>query len=121
MFDLIVADLIVLIHLGFIAFVVLGGLLALRWRWMPMAHLPAVFWGALVEFEDLTCPLTPLENHFRLAAGGSAYSGDFIARYLVPLIYPASLSRDLQFALGVSVCLLNAIVYLAVWRRRIKH
>lgn len=117
LFYLILADLIVLIHFGFIAFVVFGGLLAFRWRSIPWLHVPAALWGALVEFAGWICPLTPLENYFRRASGGSAYAGDFVSQYLVPLIYPAALTRELQIELGLLVSLINAIVYLAVWLR----
>jgi hypothetical protein len=114
---LILADLVVLIHLLFIGYVVFGGLLALRWRWMPWLHVPAALWGALVEFTGFICPLTPLENTLRQAAGSSAYAGDFVARYIVPIIYPAALTRELQIGLGLLVCLINALAYLTVWRR----
>jgi hypothetical protein len=117
MFNLVIADLIVLLHFGFILFVAFGGLLALHWRWIPSVHLPAVAWGALVEFSGLICPLTPMENHFRRAAGESAYTGDFIAQYVMPVVYPTVLTRELQIALGLLACLLNMLVYWLVWRR----
>ncbi len=113
----ILTDLVVLVHLLFIGFVIFGGLLALRWRWMPWLHVPAALWGALVEFTGFICPLTPLENALRLAAGGTAYTGDFVAQYIVPIIYPAALTRELQIGLGLLVCLINVVAYLSVWRR----
>ena len=111
------ADLVVLTHLAFIIFALLGGLLALRWRWVPWAHLPAAFWGAAVEFFGWFCPLTPLENSLRRASGCAGYSGGFIERYLIPIIYPTELTRDLQLLLGWVLVILNLAVYLAVWRR----
>ncbi len=113
----ILADLVVLIHLVFIGFVLFGGLLALRWRWVPWLHLPAALWGAFVEFTGLICPLTPLENALRQAAGGAAYAGDFVAQHVIPIIYPATLTRELQIRLGLLVCLINLGLYLAFWRR----
>ncbi len=110
-------DLVILAHTAFIVFVLFGGLLAFRWRWMPLAHLPAVGWGAAVEFFGWVCPLTPFENMLRRAGGGGGYSGSFIERYLVPLVYPAELTRELQFLLGGAVVTVNAVVYFLVLRR----
>lgn len=112
------ADFVVLLHLAFVLFVALGGLLALRWRWVPWLHVPAALWGAFVELAGWVCPLTPLENHLREASGGFAYSGGFVERYVVPLLYPNALTRELQVVLGLLVCLGNALVYTLVWRRR---
>lgn len=105
------ADLLVVLHLLFILFVMFGGLLSLRWRWIPWLHLPAALWGILIEFNGWICPLTPWENQFRLLAGTEGYQGSFIENYLVPLIYPSGLDRRLQTALGSGVILLNLIVY----------
>jgi len=110
------ADLVVVVHLTFIVFVALGALLALRWRWVPWLHLPAVGWGALLEFFGFTCPLTPLENWLRRLGGAQGYSGDFVDRYVLPLVYPATLTRELQVALGVLVCAVNGTVYLLLSR-----
>jgi hypothetical protein len=110
------ADLVVLTHLAFILFALFGGLFALRWRWVPWAHLPAACWGAAVEFFGWFCPLTPLENSLRRASGSAGYSGGFIERHLLPMIYPAEFSRELQLFLGFVLVALNLLVYLAVWR-----
>jgi hypothetical protein len=112
------ADAVLLLHLLFIVFAVGGGLLALRWRWMPWLHLPALAWGATVEFTGWICPLTPLENALRLAGGAAGYTESFIERYLLPLIYPGELTRELQFVLGGALLLINAVVYAIVWHRR---
>ena len=115
------ADLVALIHLAFIVFVVLGGLLALRWRWVPWVHLPAAAWGAAVEFFGWLCPLTPLENLLRHSSGSVAYSDGFIEQYLLPIIYPADLTRGLQYSLGFVVVILNAAVYFFVWHQHRTH
>jgi len=112
------ADLVIGFHFLFIVFAVAGGALALRWRWMPWLHLPALAWGAVVEFTGWICPLTPLENALRRAAGASTYTQGFIEHHLVPLIYPAGLTREWQWGLGVLLLAINAMVYALVWRRR---
>ena len=111
------ADLVLVLHLAFIVFVVAGGLLSLRWRRAPFVHLPAALWGVFVEVSGGACPLTPLENALRRAAGASGYSGGFIEHYLVPTIYPATLSQPVQLLLAGLVVLTNALVYSVVWRR----
>ncbi|MDT4814947.1 hypothetical protein FQZ97_479660 [compost metagenome] len=118
----IAADAVLLLHLAFILFVVVGGLLVLQWPRLALLHLPAVAWGATVEFLHLVCPLTPLENRLRLAAGEQGYSGGFIEHYLVPLIYPAGLTPGIQLWLGTLVLLLNLVPYglllnRLLWRR----
>lgn len=112
------ADLVLLVHLAFIAFVLAGGLLAMRWRWAPILHLPAALWGVFIELSGGPCPLTPIENALRNAADASGYSGGFVEHYLVPAIYPAALSQPLQILLAGLVVLANAAVYRVVWRRR---
>jgi hypothetical protein len=114
----IAADAVVVLHLAFIVFVVLGGLLVLRWPRAAWFHLPAAVWGAAIEFGGWLCPLTPLENRLRATGGRSAYAEGFVEHYIVPLVYPAQLSRSLQLALGVAVILINLAVYgLAISRR----
>lgn len=112
------ADSLVVVHLLFILFVLLGGLLLLRWRVLAVVHLPAMAWGAATEFCGLYCPLTDWENALRRAAGKSGYRGSFIEHYLLPLIYPAGLTPGIQFWLGTLVLLVNALVYLWVFARR---
>ena len=112
------ADLVVLIHFAFIAFALLGGLLALRWPWITWIHLPAVLWGAAVEFMGWICPLTPLEQGLRRAGGQAGYAGGFIEHFLQPVLYPPALSRELQLALGSLLVGVNLLIYLAVWRLR---
>jgi hypothetical protein len=112
------AQAVLAIHFGFIVFVLIGGFLALRWRRLPLLHLPALAWGVTVEFSGWTCPLTPLENLLRGLSGAAGYSGSFIEHYLLRLIYPEGLTREVQIALGVTVLVLNAIAYGLWWTRR---
>ena len=111
------ADAVVVAHLLFVAFVVAGGLFALRWPRVAWLHLPAAAWGAVVELMGWVCPLTPLENWLR-ARGGVPYQEDFVARYLLPVIYPENLSPFRQRILGAVVIAANLAVYAVVLRRR---
>src|SRR5512137_379107 len=114
----VLADAVLILHLCFILFVGLGGLLVLKWPRVAWLHLPAAFWGGLVEIMGWICPLTPLEIAFRRAAGGDAYDTAFLERYLVPIVYPAALTREMQIALGLFVLGINLAVYGVVWWRR---
>ncbi len=105
------ADAVVFFHLAFILFVLFGGLLVLRWPWAAVLHVPAMVWGAAVEFLHLYCPLTPLENALRSRAGVQGYDGGFVEHYIIPLIYPAALTPQIQLWLGGIVVLVNASVY----------
>ena len=111
------ADLVVLIHLAFVIFVVLGGLLALKWRWVVWLHLPAAVWGALIELGGWICPLTPLENWLRQQGGEQGYVGGFIQHYIVPVLYPTGLTREIQIVLGLTVVILNLVVYALIFRQ----
>jgi hypothetical protein len=111
------ADAVLVLHLGFVLFVGLGGLLALRWPRIAWIHIPSAVWGAAIEFAGWICPLTPIENDLRARAGESPYTGDFVARYLLPVIYPEGLTRDAQIVLGLGVVLLNTAIYVVVFRR----
>ena len=112
------ADLTLVLHLAFIAFALLGALLALRWRWVPWFQLPAAAWGIYVEVSGRLCPLTDIENHFRRLAGQGGYSGGFVERYLLPILYPAGLTRDVQFILAGIVIVANAAIYGFIFLRR---
>jgi len=118
MLSRLLADAVLVLHLAFVAFVLAGGLLALRWRWMPLVHLPALAWAAFVEFSGTVCPLTPLENALRAAGGLAGYPGGFVEHYLLPMLYPAELTRTVQSVLGAGLVAFNAIVYFFVWHRR---
>ncbi|MCZ4323467.1 DUF2784 domain-containing protein [Pseudomonas anguilliseptica] len=112
------ADAVVVVHLLFILFVVLGGLLVWRWREVVWLHVPAALWGVLVELMRWPCPLTPLEHSLRAAAGQAGYSGGFVEHYLLPVIYPAGLTPQIQIGLGLFVLLLNGLIYgVLFWQR----
>ena len=111
------ADLVFLVHLAFVLFVVLGGIAVWRFPKLAWLHLPAVAWGALIEFAGWICPLTPWEQSLRLLAGEQGYSGGFVEHYLVPILYPAALTRDIQIVLGLLVLLINGIAYALIVRR----
>ena len=120
MICLILADAVLILHLAFVLFVVLGAFLVLRRRKLIWVHLPVVIWGALIEFAGWICPLTPLENWLRARGGDRGYSGGFIDHYLGALIYPEGLTRELQWFLGALVLAINAAIYLRLWRGRPK-
>lgn len=117
----IAADLLVLAHLAFIIFVVLGGLAAFKWPWMALLHIPAATWGALIEYKGWTCPLTPWENNLRQLAGQQGYSEGFIEHYILPLVYPPALSRDIQTTLGAIVIVINLLIYGVLVYRMIRQ
>lgn len=111
------ADLTLILHAGFVAFVMLGAWLVLRWPRTAWIHVPAMLWGAGIEFLGGICPLTPLENHLRRQAGGQGYAGGFIEHYVVPVLYPDALTRRVQVVLGLLVLVTNAAVYgWVLWR-----
>lgn len=112
------ADSLVSLHLTFILFVLFGGLLVLKWPRLAWLHLPAATWGVAVEIFHLPCPLTDWENRMRHGAGQQGYGDGFIEHYLIPLIYPAGLTPQIQLGLGALVLLINALVYGRLWWRR---
>jgi hypothetical protein len=107
-----------LVHVAFVVFAVLGGLLAARWRRLVWIHLPAVIWAVIVEFFGWVCPLTPLENWLRRRGRQAGYPSDFIAHYILPVLYPEELSREVQITLGALVLLINLSVYTWIFRRK---
>ncbi len=111
------AELVVILHFGFVLFVLFGGLLVLWRRWVVWLHLPAAVWGALIELSGWICPLTPLENAFRRQGGLAGYSGGFVEHYILPVLYPHGLTRSVQLVLGLIVLALNGAIYLRVFRR----
>jgi hypothetical protein len=115
------ADAVLLLHLAFVAFVVAGAALLPRWPRLAALHLPAFAWAVYVEFSGTVCPLTPLENSLLTRAGEAGYSGGFIDHYLLPLLYPETLTRDTQVWLGAALLSINAGLYGRWWwlaRRR---
>ena len=118
---LILADFLVLLHLLFVAFVVAGGFLLLRWPKIAWLQVPAAVWGASIEFSSGICPLTPLENHLRALGGEAGYSVSFVERYLMPILYPANLTVPIQIVLGGLVVVVNLAAYALAyraWKRR---
>jgi hypothetical protein len=111
------ADLVLVVHSGFVLFVVLGGLLVVRWTRVAWLHVPAAIWGVLIEYSGWICPLTPLENSFRVRGGEAGYSGGFIEHYVLPTLYPAGLTRSTQIVLGSVVLILNLTAYSIVVAR----
>jgi len=105
------ADSVLVLHLLFIGFVIFGGLLVLRSPWIALAHIPAACWGAFIELTGGLCPLTVMEVGLRRIAGDAGYSGSFVEHYLLPVIYPAGLTRDIQFGLAGMVILINVAIY----------
>ncbi len=114
------ADLLVLIHLAFIVFVIIGGFTVLKWRWLILLHIPAVVWGALVEMKGWICMLTPWENSLRQLAGQEGYGGGFIEHYIMPLIYPVALTHNIQIVMGLVVVAINLCIYCFVAYRLIR-
>jgi hypothetical protein len=120
MISRLLADATILLHLAFVVFVIGGGLWVARWPRVAWAHLPAAAWGAWVELAGWACPLTPLENWLRARGGDVPYSSGFIEHYVLPVLYPPSLSRSVQWVLGALVIGVNIAVYAAILRRRIR-
>lgn len=112
------ADLIVALHFAFVLFVVCGGLLALWWPRAMWLHIPAAIWAVAIEFTGWICPLTPLENYLRRQQGESGYRRDFIAHYILPVLYPEGLTRDDQLLLGAAALGINIAIYTFVFVRR---
>ena len=111
------ANAVVIVHVGFVAFVVFGGILAWRWRRIAWIHVPTLLYGATIEFVGWVCPLTPLENHFRRLAGQSGYAGGFIEHYIIPVLYPTDWTIRLRVVLGTFVLVVNALAYgVYFWR-----
>jgi hypothetical protein len=109
---------VVFVHLAFVVFATVGGMLALRWPRVAWVHLPAAAWAAYVEFAGQLCPLTPLEQTLRRRAGLEQYSGDFVANYILPVLYPLGLTRDAQLIIGGFVVAINVVAYAFVLRAR---
>jgi len=115
---IIAANAIVIVHFAFVCFVIGGGLLVPRWRWIALIHVPSVIWAVLIEFQGWVCPLTPLEQQLREAGNQAGYSGGFVEHYILHLLYPEYLDRDIQIALGTLVVVVNLIIYAYVATRQ---
>lgn len=114
------ADAVLALHLAFIVWVAVGGAAALWRPWLAWLHLPAAAWGVFVSLSGRLCPLTPLEQWLRVAAGEQGYAGGFIDHYLIALVYPSGLTRDMQIGIGLFVVSLNVGLYgWLLYRRRL--
>jgi hypothetical protein len=111
-------DLVVVAHFLFVLFVVFGGLLVLRWPALVYLHLPVAVYGALIELVGWVCPLTPLEKQLRESAGQNGYEGGFVEHYILPVLYPAGLTREVQLVLAALVIGVNVLVYAVIARKR---
>lgn len=120
MFYRITADLIVLLHVCFVLFVLLGGFLVLWRKYLAWCHIPAVIWGAAIEFFGWVCPLTPLENLLRNKGGNASYATGFVEHYIMPILYPTVLTRKMQIGLGIVVLVINAVIYIIFWQQNRK-
>jgi len=110
-FAKIAADITLLVHLTFILFVVFGGLIVLYRQWVAWFHIPMVLWASFINLIGWVCPLTPLENTYRSAAGQAGYEGGFVEHYIARLVYPEGLTYELGVILGISVLVWNMLVY----------
>jgi len=113
---LFLADLVLIVHALFIAFVIFGGFIVLKWHGMIWAHIPCAIWGALIELFGWICPLTYLENYFHEIGNAHSYESSFIQHYILPVIYPPGLTTETQLLLGIFVIVVNLVVYGFVWR-----
>lgn len=117
------ADLVVLFHFAVVVFVIAGGLAVLRWRWVAWVHLPVIAWVIFAEWFQRICPLTFLENWLRSRGGGETYRGDFVAHYIIPVLYPQGLTPRIQVMLGTFIFVTNVVLYLLAfgkWRKAVQ-
>lgn len=112
-----IADALLIAHLAFILVVVLGGLVLLRWPRAAWIQVPVAIWGIAISVGQWTCPLTPLENHFRRLGGQAGYDGSFIDHYLLPVVYPSGLDATTGLVLAALVAAANAVFWILAWRR----
>ena len=117
MFYRLMADIVVVTHFAFIIFVLLGGIPVIWWPKVAWLHIPAVVWGALIEFGGWICPLTPMENRLRLKGGEAGYPGGFVEEYILPVIYPEGLTREIQIVSGIFVIIVNFAIYWKVFHK----
>lgn len=111
------ADLVVVLHVAFVFFAALGGMLVWKWHRVAWLHVPCFLWAAWVELAGWFCPLTPLENLLREQAGVTSYQTGFVEHYLLPALYPEGLTRTIQITLGLLVLIANFVLYLLLIQR----
>jgi len=112
------ADLVVIIHFGFVLFCVFGALLCLWWPKVMWIHIPSAIWGGVVEIVGWICPLTPIENWLRQRAAVVSYRDSFADQYIMPLLYPSAANRAIHILMGLSLLLLNLCLYFYIIRKR---
>ena len=117
----IAANLILIVHFIFILFVVFGALLFFVSTKIIFIHVPAVIWGSYIELTNSICPLTYLENWFLKKSNKTTYSEGFIQNYLVPIVYPMNLTKDLQIYLGIALIVVNIIIYVFIFNKLKKN
>ena len=105
------AWLVVVVHLAFAAFVLVGGFAAWRRRSLIRLHLPAVAVSASLALAGLDCPLTNVEKWLRRRAGEAPYGGGFIAHYLVTPIHPGGVTPAIRVGLRVFTVAVVAVAY----------
>ena len=114
------ADLTLIIHFTFILFVIFGVLLFFVKTKIIFIHIPAFIWGSYIELTHSICPLTYLENWFLNKANLTIYSEGFIQNYIVPIVYPTDLTKNLQIYLGITLIVINIIIYGFILNKIIK-
>jgi len=112
------ADAVVVIHLLTVGFVIAGGALVVRWQRVAWFHLPIVIWVIFAECFQKLCPLTVLENWLRDRGSMDRYQGDFVAHYLLPVLYPDGLTSTMQIAIGIGVLVVNLALYFVAFRKK---
>ena len=115
------ADIILIIHFLFILFVIFGALLFFVSKKIVFIHIPAIIWGSYIELTHSICPLTYLENWFLHKANLTTYSEGFIQNYLVPIVYPMNLTKDLQIFLGIGLIVINIVIYAFIFSKQKKN
>ena len=110
------ANLTLIAHLIFILFVVIGGLIFFIFPKIIYMHLPALSWGIYIELTNSVCPLTYLENWFLYKGEFTPYSNNFINNYLIPIIYPEGLTNEIQIYLGISLIVINILIYGLIYK-----
>jgi hypothetical protein len=114
----ILANLVVVTHLLFIAFVAVGSMLVRKWRRLLWLHLAVVAWATAIVTVGFTCPLTPLEKHFREQAGHSSYDGGFVDHYLDGVVYPGRFTTVARLLVGVLIVVGYAHLFARTRRSR---
>ena len=115
------ADIILIIHFAFILFVIFGALLFFVTTKIIFIHLPALIWGLYIELTHSICPLTYLENWLLQKANLTTYSEGFIQYYLVPIVYPTNLTKDIQIYLGIGLIVINIVIYAFIFGKMKKN